>query len=85
MSVQHRIDRTNGEFIRWEVRRLLLLGLRARDYLDYEPETSLHGETTLLFFCRYEFVKRLLLLGLRARDITSRRDGLYDFFSRYPI
>jgi hypothetical protein len=29
--VQHQIDRTDGKFIQWEVGRLLLLDLRARD------------------------------------------------------
>jgi hypothetical protein len=29
--VQHQIDRTDDKFIQWEVERLLLLGLRARD------------------------------------------------------
>ena len=29
--ILHRINRTNDEFIQWEARRLLLLGLRSRD------------------------------------------------------
>jgi hypothetical protein len=28
--IQHQIDRIDDKFVQWEVRRLLLLGLRAR-------------------------------------------------------
>jgi hypothetical protein len=30
--VQYRIDRTDDEFVQWEVRRMLLLGLRFHDF-----------------------------------------------------
>jgi hypothetical protein len=30
MIVEHQIDKTNDEFVQWEVRHMLLLELRAR-------------------------------------------------------
>jgi hypothetical protein len=38
--VQHQIDRTDDKFVQWKVRRLLLLGLRARDVSSRRDDSN---------------------------------------------
>lgn len=39
--VQRRIDRTDNEFVQWEVRRLLLLELRIRDVFSRRDNSTI--------------------------------------------
>jgi hypothetical protein len=39
--VQYRIDITDGEFLQWEVRRLLLPGLRARSVSSRRDDSTI--------------------------------------------
>ena len=46
--VYHQIDRTDDKFVQWEVRRLLLLGLRARGVSSRRDDSKIFLQITPL-------------------------------------
>jgi hypothetical protein len=77
--VQHQIDRTDDKFIQWEVRRLLLLGLRAKSVSSRRD-----GSTILFTNNLFKYLKNLYI-KITVHTLTCLGSLRYIHYTLEPL